>query len=372
MLVKYGKHWLSKNVEGWEAGYKTVRKGINEKNIAQANRGRDLDAIAMMQYIEKEGIDDPILSGILHAFKYEKTYFDKITNAIGPLLDKLITGSVAEILSPDYSDESDDRKIIDWEEVIREEAVVYIGLDALTDSEIASIVGSAMFSDLTSYAGRKYKFGVSAGLPNIGKKKGIEVIIHGDEFDALVGGSNMITLLNKSRGAEFMLNLYTQTWWDVEANLGSAAKAGQIAGNLSNSITMRVQDVATAEMLTKQLPETNVNTLMAVSGVDDGYAGAEGSGIGFKSRNEDRISTIRVPMITPSDVVGLPQGQAFALLSGSHLYKIRIPVMKQNTAVEYPSHIKEMVADMRRNYTSREGWYQYTDSIDLSKMMSIT
>jgi type IV secretory pathway TraG/TraD family ATPase VirD4 len=178
----------------------------------------------------------------------------------------------------------------------------------------------------------------------------------------------MITLLNKSRSAGYMLNLYTQTWSDVEAKLGNAAKAGQVAGNLNTTIMMRVKEIATAEMLTNQLPETNVNALMAVSGADDGALGG-GAGISFKSKNEDRISTIRVPLITPSDIVGLPVGHAYAMLSGSHPHKIRIPLLKNanNTDLELPEFITEMVAGMRVRYRSTEGWYEYSDSVDVSQ-----
>ena len=53
-------------------------------------------------------------------------------------------------------------------------------------------------------------------------------------------------------------------------------------------IMLRVKELATAEMLTDQLPRVEVFTLMSVSGVDD--SSDPGSGVDFKSRNEDRIS----------------------------------------------------------------------------------
>ena len=39
-----------------------------------------------------------------------------------------------------------------------------------------------------------------------------------------------------------------------------------------------------------------------------------GSGVDFKSRNEDRISVSEVPLLTPAELITLPKGQAFALL----------------------------------------------------------
>jgi hypothetical protein len=46
-------------------------------------------------------------------------------------------------------------------------------------------------------------------------------------------GDEFIPLLNKSGGAGFQVTAYTQTWSDVEARIGSPAKAGQIAGNFN-------------------------------------------------------------------------------------------------------------------------------------------
>ena len=88
--------------------------------------------------------------------------------------------------------------------------------------------------------------------------------------------------------------------------LANRAKAGQVAGNFNTLIMLRVKELATAEMLTEQLPKVEVFTLMSVSGVDD--SSEPGSGVDFKSRNEDRISVSEVPLLTPAELVTLPKG----------------------------------------------------------------
>ena len=60
-------------------------------------------------------------------------------------------------------------------------------------------------------------------------------------------------LLNKAGGAGFQVTAYTQTWSDVEARIGSRAKAGQVAGNFT-MLMLRVKELDTAAMLTEQLP----------------------------------------------------------------------------------------------------------------------
>ena len=87
---------------------------------------------------------------------------------------------------------------------------------------------------------------------------------------------------------------------------------------------LRVKELATAELLTDQLPKVEVHSLMSVSGVDD--SSEPGSGIDFRSKNEDRLSTTEVPLLTAADLVALPKGHAFAFIDGGQLWKIRIPL----------------------------------------------
>jgi len=80
------------------------------------------------------------------------------------------------------------------------------------------------------------------GLPEEIKPR--RIAIHADEFNELIG-DEFIPLLNQAGGAGFQVTAYTQTWSDVEARIGSLAKAGQIAGNFNTLIMLRVKEVAT-------------------------------------------------------------------------------------------------------------------------------
>jgi hypothetical protein len=172
LLIRYGSHYLAERFDDWEDTFTNFKNTTTLKSISNTPfKGRQIEAVAMHYTLQHYEVDDSIIAGLVHAFQYEKSYFDKITNAVGPFLEKLSTGKISEILSPSYGDTGDDRPIIDWEQVMREEAVVYVGLDALTEPEVAAVVGSSMFSDLTSLAGRKTKFGMSPGLPDIGNDR---------------------------------------------------------------------------------------------------------------------------------------------------------------------------------------------------------
>jgi len=206
-----------------------------------------------------------------------------------------------------------------------------------------------MFADLVSVAGHIYKHGVTGEstdtLPTIS--------LHADEFNELIG-DEFIPLLNKAGGAGFQVTAYTQTWSDVEARIGNRAKAGQVAGNFNTLIMLRVKELATAEMLTEQLPRVEVFTLMSVSGVDD--SSEPGSDVDFKSRNEDRISVSEVPMLTPAELITLPKGQAFALLEGGQLWKIRMPLPATDSSM--PESLTQIANEMERTYITNDYWYR--------------
>jgi len=187
-------------------------------------------------------------------------------------------------------------------------------------AEVAGAVGNSMFADLTSVAGSLYKFGPGRGLP--GEIAPRRIAIHADEFNELIG-DEFIPLLNKAGGAGFQVTAYTQTWSDVEARIGSPAKAGQIPGNFNTLIMLRVKEVATAELLTGQLPEVHVVSTIVSSSVSD--TNDPGEFTDFASRNDDRIAPQSVRMLEPTDLVQLPKGQAFALIHGGQLHKIRMP-----------------------------------------------
>ena len=352
LFVEYAENWLRRSgPKDWRDGVDAIQHNIEEAKLPFAMKGRDHRAIALFRYTSKLPDYDPVLDGLRSAWQYDKTYFDKIVSSLGPLMEKLTSGKVSEILSPDYFDTSDARPILDWRQAIREKAIVYVGLDALSDFTVSAAVGNSMFADLVSVAGDIYKHGVGDGLP--GAEKSVPINIHADEFNELIG-AEFIPLVNKAGGAGVQVTAYTQTLSDIEARIGNKAKAGQIIGNFNTLIMLRVKEHATAELLTEQLPEVEIQQLMSVSGVND--SSTPGSGSHFTSRNEDRITTQMTPMLSTSELVRLPKGQAFALLEGGNLFKLRLPLPDHSGDEDVPESVEEMVHQMRRTYATNDGW----------------
>lgn len=307
-----------------------LKAAYEDYSCTHQNTKKPLSELALMltfaeEYMKAKGYEKikqdvqlQFMNDLMTACRLDRSYYDKITASVGPLLEKLTTGEIADLLSPDESN-PDQRPTIDWLSVIREKQIVYVGMDALTDSIISSVVGNAMLSDMVATAGHLYKFGLEGqtSLPRIN--------LHADEFNEIIG-DEFIPILNKARGAGFNVVAYTQTWSDVEARVNSTAKAGQVAGNLGTVIMFRCKEAKTVDMLIKQLPKVPILRSTPASSSHDTAHGQEG--VYFQSSNEDRLSYQEVPMIDQNDVINLPKGQAFALLEGGKLYKLRMLLSK--------------------------------------------
>ncbi|EJV7265853.1 type IV conjugative transfer system coupling protein TraD [Salmonella enterica subsp. enterica serovar Kentucky] len=359
LYIRYAGKVIRERMPELEQAIANNQNVISEEDVPRTMQNQP-DAVRIwsieMALSSEEGkkIYDPILDGLRSAVRYDRTYFDKIVASLLPLLEKLTTGRIAELLAPDYLDMNDARPIFDWEQVIRKKAVVYIGLDALSDSVVASAVGNSMFADLVSVAGHIYKHGMHAGLPGKGEGKNV-VNLHCDEFNELMG-DEFIPLINKGGGAGMQVTAYTQTSSDIEARIGNAAKTAQVQGNFNNMIMLRVRENRTAELLTTQLPQVEIYTKTLVSGHQD--TADVSAGQDFTSSTQDRVGTVKVPLLEPSDIVTLPKGQAFALLEGGQLWKIRMPLPAGDTDdVLMPENIARVAEAMRQNYYTGEGWW---------------
>ncbi len=353
LFISYARHTLPRtDRRAWEAVVQ-IADNISEKNTPRNLQGRDKHVVALEQYLSQSDSYDPILDGLRSAVRYDRTYFDKIVASLLPLLEKLTTGSIAQLLAPDYCDLNDSRPIFDWMQVIRKRGIAYIATDALSDSEVSTAVGNSMFADLVGVAGHIYKFGVYDGLPASDSPR-VPINLHCDEFAELMG-DEFIPMVNKGGGAGIQVTAYTQVVSDIESRTGSAAKAGQVIGNFNNLIMLRVRETATAELLTRQLPEVEIRSRCVGSGVTDASDPAAPGD--FTSHITEQVALTRVPMLHTSALVQLPKGQAFALLEGGQLWKIRLPLPVDDPDIALPESVGAIAQAMQRGYRTGERWW---------------
>ena len=345
LLTRYLSHVaVEAGFDAWEERVDAIVE--SDARLPPQMKGRDRRAWASLEHFRASQLESQTANSLIKTFEHDKSHFDKLVASLFPLLEKLTSGPAAQLLSPsDDSEPANNR--LNWGQVIKRGGIVYVGLDALSDPDVASAVGNAMFADLTSVAGSLYKERQSGGsAPNIS--------VHADEFNELVG-REFVPLANKAGGAGFQLTAYTQTLSDIVARFDSQARAGQVVGNLGTLIMLRVKEQATAELLTARLKDVEINHLMLESGTTD--SSNPDNDIHFVSNTRQRITSQRVPMIHTGDLDALPKGHAFALLAG-RLYKLRLPLFDDDK--DLPTGLQSMVDSMKGEYISanNQDWAQ--------------
>lgn len=381
LAIRYFETVLDKKVPGWRDEFEmpfamaqqkkeegdvddAITADLRKAVSAARQTKQETRALALAAFLPHMEVNDDIANSLSTMIANDRTYFDKLVSSLYPLLEKLTTGRVAELISPDYSDAQDKRPIFTWADVVNRGGIVYVGLDSLSDYEVGGVVGNAMFADLTSLAGKGYKYGFQFGQSNPDEHaKARKVCIHADEFNELIG-DEFVPMVNKAGGAGYQVTVYTQTWADVEAKIGSKPKALQIAGNLNTMFMLRVKTEDTADMLIRQLPEVTVPTKVLASSATD--TNDPGDFAEFGSKSEDRLQSERVPMLTTNNLTSLPKGQAFSLIEGGQLVKLRFPMPDTSGDGDVPQEIRDLAHSMKQIYKTKYlDMVQEDDSLEL-------
>ena len=351
LAEQYFELWLNKEHPDWRQKKEVSDSAIPDKMLQQKimQTGRTTAVIQFVELIQQNNWNDSIANGLISVLSNNKSKYQALVNSLFPLLEKLTTGDIGDLLSPDLTNVHDHRRVFDWDLIMNTGGIVYFGLDSLSDTEVGGAVGTAAFSDLTSTAGRRYKFGASYGQGQgveVGKSR--KVALHADEFNELIG-DEFVPMVNKAGGAGYQVTAYTQTGDDIEAKIGNGAKAQQIFGNFNTLIMLRVKNINTAKLLTDQLPPVDLTSLSLSSGTSD--ASDPDTFADFSARTEDKLSVREVPMLQPTDLTQLPKGQAFALLDGGQLAKLRLPLaVDDGSDVHWPAHMNAVFTGMHAQY----------------------
>ena len=72
----------------------------------------------------------------------------------------------------------------------------------------------------------------------------------------------------------------------------------------------------------------------------------------FRATVQSREVSQSVELLRTSDLSKLPKGQAFALLDGNNLYKLRIPLLQYDAREAVPNDIAAVARAMEKNYSN--------------------
>ena len=349
-------------VENWQEVHKDLMDSM--KGIPASLKALSRESLAFYMMVKEqqeigEMKEDPIYENVLNSVRYDASYFSKITASYLPFLEKLCSGDNLQILSPIYSDLSDPRPVFDWTMASRKKAVVYCGFDAMTDRDVASACSNAMLSDLLSLSGKIYKAGINYGIDGCSSTEKPICYLHLDEANEMVG-DEFLPILNKAGGSGMRVTAYTQSRQDLTVKMGDRAKAEVLESNFNTVIMFRVKTEDTANLFIDQLPEVDLYDISITTGVspDSGVVDEGLSTKVFSTKVSDTVAAAKSQkLITADQIISLPKGQAFGLIEGSKVVKLRFPMPKESPTT-LPPDIESLCSAMRCKYKSFDGWWE--------------
>ena len=302
-------------------------------------------ALALVEYYQTEGPTNSDITDLVSMFCHNREHFGKMITSVLPILSMLTSGTLGDMLSPpDTVSEQAEHTWRDTKDLIERNAVVYIGLDSLSQATVGQAIGGLFVSDLACVAGARYNYmdkepvlddrtplqKFLSFIPIIGRRYRLRprrqiVNIFVDEAAEVVNQS-FLQILNKGRGAKLKLFVATQTYADFVNKMGSKDRATQLLGNLNNRICLRCVDPETQKFVTDSLPRTKIVSIQRSQGLSTAaYEPVPKGG----SLNE-RLAEEEVPLFAPQLLNMLPNLEFIASLSGGHVVKGRYPLIVKN------------------------------------------
>lgn len=297
----------------------TKRSMISSKNKSSSeNKPRYLASPAPIKALQEfylwltknSYIDrDNSIEQIFEVCLMDPLFFQKVTNSIMPSLVSLTSGVLKQLLS------ADDYKQTNFMEIVRNNKIFYSALHCLKDSITGQNLGKLLMADLAYVAGE-------INAKNIHGHHQVSVFI--DEASELAN-EVLVQLLNKSRASNFAVTIATQSVADLRARVNSKDAADQLIANCNNLLSLRVEDVDTANVIAKVLPHTVCTYESTTISVSTG--GLNGSANASRSLNQQDCEYFPATML-----MQLPNFEFIARLANGSCYKGFIPIIDKNNS----------------------------------------
>lgn len=279
------------------------------------------------------------LETLLRLCKLDATYFAKVTAGIHPILNTLCLSDLDKYLSANYS-------ALTIAQVYKENKILYVALNSLKDTTLATYVGKLLLSDMastvadiyTAKENRDINFKIAKNKQQYLKdlentelqsfdnlfefqnlKRKISVFI--DEASE-IANEPMLQLLNKSRGAEVNITLATQSYADLVKRTGSVSSARQIIANCNTKFSLRVKDDETARVFTNELQYTSIYQKANAIGQNSLSEAITGSDNNSYSKRQTQAE-----LFPPSVLSSLPDFEYVAKLSDGRFVKGVFPIL---------------------------------------------
>jgi hypothetical protein len=206
------------------------------------------------------------------------------------------------------------------EEVDQERQVAYFFLGSLLGYETADAVAKMALLDFQSYVGRRYL-----------ERRSDPVSLFVDELGDVLT-PEFVNILNKARGAGVSVTACAQTVSDLEAALGSRARALQVVGNVNTVVQFRAASASDAEAF----GELAGRRLLRLPSEGEFYAPAF-----FGTRDIDdfraafswQLQPVEMPLVPSGPLQELPTFHFFARW-GARVYRGCVPLVDHEISAD--------------------------------------
>lgn len=306
------RFFLENGLANWEelTVAQTVKDSVRKNDVSL------VDGMAKL-YMDRFAAQDrghETIDGLIATHTHDREHYMRIIASALPLLQMLATGETGLMLAPKVDDFDDEREIWDIDKIIKQKAVLYMGLDSLSNNIVQKAIASMALSDVAAVCGSIYNF--YAEKPDV-------VLIIDEIAEAL--NEQVIQILNKGRGAGFKAFVAFQARADLEAKLGNAAKMLQVLGNLNNQVILRLEDSDTAKWFSDKVGETAIRVVNISNSTN---TTTESHAMEFSGSQSRTLQLEKVPLIPMPLIHRLPNLQYFMRISGGAVYQGRIPIIE--------------------------------------------
>jgi conjugal transfer pilus assembly protein TraD len=300
-------HMTEKIGHEWKDKYDDRIREAGKKNKA-------LGIMAVYGELTKSGQleTNEALEGVWTLITHNQDNMMAMTASLLPIMEKLTAGPLRKLFSITQEDISDPRPEIDMMKIVRSGKVLYVALDSISDSTVATAIGGILLADVVSVAGARYNYGSGGDR---------QVSIYVDEAAEVVNRP-FIQLLNKGRGAKFSCTFASQTMPDFVAKLGSEAEARKILGNANNLIALRLSDKDTIEFCSESFGKTTIKTTMQTTNTTAG-TGTEMAN--WSGGYGERLIPTEADVFSGTLIAKLPNLQFVLRSADGSLIKGRLP-----------------------------------------------
>ena len=301
-------YFTNKLGAGWDRDIPTIGKNAKPSKDPLPD-----SLVRKISFYRSQSNRDDAIDGLISMVEHDRSHYTKLRETLIPILEMLGSGEVGKMLSPDAADIDDTREMWTIKKIVEEKAVLYVGLDSLTNATVASAIGSILLADLASTAGEIYNFQTPART---------YVVI--DEASEVLN-AQVTQILNKGGGADFRCFVASQSIADYDVRYGTRPKAMQAMASLNNLICFRIKDPEAAQLASEMFGVTEgrqIETSMS-TGAESMTNATE-----FRTQTSRSLSSTEIPLVSAQLLTRLPPLHFFAFIAARNIVKGRLHLIK--------------------------------------------